>query len=455
VKVTRITYSRDLTTSKYERLEEIARLLGVLRSEVWNEYGSLKGVGVRDRHIRDEWLQSGKDFGPLPARLWKETLRDVVADIKAYREAAKEKVKRAIRDRTENDGERKRLYTLLKRDEWLEDSFLRRQMRKHFKHGHTSVRNQIVLDPCSYKAFVFSGKAWIDVMSLVPRGRIAIQLNTTREPSGTLRLILRDGIVAVHYAVDEQSACSVRPCGTATIGVDKGYTEALTDSDDEQHGKRLGALLSAESDYLKTKYQRRSKLHAVARAKPHKAQVIYENNLGRKKLNERRRKHTANVKDVIHKAVHAVVDKASTVVAEDLSWSTSSSKRLSKNTKRRLSGWVKGILALALTNVSRRRGATLRMVSAAYTSQTDSRYGILLGERRGDLFHCFDGEVLQADYNAARNVLARLHDPEIGRFTPYREIKRILQKRTEHWLSSPEGKLRLGLLNQDSSCVPF
>ena len=58
----------------------------------------------------------------------------------------------------------------------------------------------------------------------------------------------------------------------------------------------------------------------------------------------------------------------------------------------------------------------------------------------------FDGVVLQADENAARNVLARLCDPEIDRWTPYRRVKSILQARTE--------RLRLGLLNPDSSCSP-
>ena len=56
------------------------------------------------------------------------------------------------------------------------------------------------------------------------------------------------------------------------------------------------------------------------------------------------------------------------------------------------------------------------------------------------------GVVLQADQNAARNGLARLSDPDIDRLTPYRQVKTIWQARTE--------RLRLGLLNQDSSCSP-
>ncbi|MDM8559923.1 hypothetical protein [Candidatus Parabeggiatoa sp. HSG14] len=39
-----------------------------------------------------------------------------------------------------------------------------------------------------------------------------------------------------------------------------------------------------------------------------------------------------------------------------------------------------------------------------------------MGKRNGDSFYGGDGAVLQADENTARNVLARLHDPEIDRW---------------------------------------
>jgi len=113
-----------------------------------------------------------------------------------------------------------------------------------------------------------------------------------------------------------------------------------------------------------------------------------------------------------------------------------------KNQSRRLSAWVKGILAQAINSVSLRRCSTVVLVNAAYTSQMDSRNGFLLGTRSGDKFHCFDGAVLDADQNAAQNILARIHDPEIKLYMPFRHVKEVLAKRTE---------LRLGLLNQDSS----
>lgn len=86
--VTRVHYAEDLNQEKEDHLREIASLLGTLRKEVWHQYGSLKGVNLNDRKIRDTWLSTDyhKRFN-LPARLWKATLSDVKSDIDLYRSA--------------------------------------------------------------------------------------------------------------------------------------------------------------------------------------------------------------------------------------------------------------------------------------------------------------------------------------------------------------------------------
>jgi IS605 OrfB family transposase len=292
----------------------------------------------------------------------------------------------------------------------------------------------------NYSTFVLKNKAFIKIPSLQKGKRIAIPLNTTEAPTGTLRIILRNDRVEVHYSIEVKEK---KDCGESEIAVDKGYSEVFVDSEGEHHGEELGDRLAAESDYLKEKYTRRHKLRSISRKKAHKKKKIYQNNLGRKKLNRRKAKTTKQVEDIIYKATHAVVDKAKTVVSEDLTAPMSSKKRR-KDVTRRLSAWTKGLIAKALEYVSQRRGSTLVLVNAAYTSQMDSRTGTLLGQRKGDSFYCFDGEVLHADENAARNIQARLYDTEISRWTPYQKVKSILLERTE--------RLRLGLLNQDSSC---
>lgn len=443
-KVTRIAISKNLNQGKYDQLAEIAARCGRLRTEIWDRYGTavgVAGVGLSHREIRDAWLAEGREFG-LPARVWKQTLSDVMSDIQACREAAKVQVRRAIWQHTGDKQERIRLFSLLKSDRWTEDSYLRRMMRRYWKRGHTRVRNQIVLDTQCYKSFELKGKVWLSITGLVPRQRIAIPLNTTVSPTGTIRLILREGRVEVHYAVDEQEVTVTRPPGEQVVGVDKGYSEVFTDSDGDHHGEGLGEMLSAESDHLKLKNARRNKLHALEQKhtsrNPAKAARIRANNLGRKKLNRRRKAHRQRVRDLVFKAAHSVVDKAEVVASEDLT-APIKSRGYGKNQNRRLSGWVKGVIAEALDSVTRRRGSALRLVNAAYTSQMDSRHGVLLGERRGDSFYCFDGVVLDADQNAARNILARLSDAEISLYTSYRQVKDILVRRTEQFKTAGTG----------------
>ena len=434
---TQIAFSDTLNQGKYSALLEQAERLGVIRSEVWQRFGSINGVGLRDRTIRDTWIREGRQLN-VPANAWKQTLADAIGNIKATREAAKVKVKQAIRRRTVENCEQKRLYTLLKADKWAEDGYLSRMMRKVCHRGYNHTHNQINVRSDDYTVFTLRSQVWLKIPSLVKGKRIAIPLSTNVTPKGNLRLILRNGKVEVHYAVE---VTQTNDCGTQIIGVDKGFTEALTDSDGVHHGVNLGEVLSKESDRLKLKYQRRHKLKAIAKKKPH----VQTHNLGRKKLDKQAIKHQSTVSTIVHTAVNAVVDKASVIIAEDLT-SPISGKKFSKNVTRRLSAWTKGVIAQAIENVSRRRGSTVIHVNAAYTSQMDSRNGSLSGKRSGDKFYCADGVVLQADVNAARNVLARSQDPEISLWTPYQQVKSILLKRTECH--------RLKLLNQDSSCKP-
>lgn len=442
MKATRIAFSKGITSSKYDALEEQARRLGRVRTEVWDRYGSISGAHLTDRQIRDAWLKEGRQFD-VPANAWKETLRDAKADISMTVEAAKVDARRAIRRHTKNDSERKRLYTMLKRNEFAADPYLSRIMRKYWTRGHTSVDNQIIVRSDNVTTFQRGGRAWVSIPGLEPRKKIAIPLNTTVEPAGTLRVILRGGRVEVHYAVDVEQTTD---CGSEIIGVDKGYSEVFVDSDGAHHGEELGSILRNESDYLKVKNQRRAKLRALANNtnNARKRDNITSHNLGREKLSRRARKTESNIRNVVFKAAHAVVDKASTIAAEDLT-APMAGKKFGKNMNRRLTTWTKGIIAESLESVTKRRSATLILVNPAYTSQMDSRNGCLLGKRQGDSFHCFDGVVLQADENAARNVRDRLFDSEIDRWTPYQKVKSILLERTQ--------RLRLGLLNQDPSCA--
>ncbi|MCW3820883.1 RNA-guided endonuclease TnpB family protein, partial [Micromonospora sp. DR5-3] len=287
-----------------------------------------------------------------------------------------------------------------------------------WKRGHNRTHDQIVVRADNYNTLVDGqGRLWLAIPGLEPRKMVKIPLSTTVAPTGTLRLILRRGRVEVHYQIDaSQMRSSQRPCGDQRVGVDKGYTEALTDSDGQPHGEQLGDLLTRESDRLKERNRRRAKLRSIANtAALHgnhaKAHRIKANNLGTVKRDRQAARHRVRVRTEIFTAVHEVVDKAGTVVAEDLTKRFTGRKKLPKNINRRLAAWTKGVTAEALKSVSERRGSALVPVNAAYTSQTCHRCGDF-GRRSGDRFHCTRcGVVWQADVNAAINILHRAGDP--------------------------------------------
>ena len=131
-----VGYSGGVNKGKYGQLVGQAGRLGRVRSWVWDRYGSITGVGVSDRRIRDAWMADGTatSLGVL-ANAWKGTVRDAVADIRAHREAAKAKVRRRVGRRPLPDAERKRLYTLLTRDRWTGDPLVRRWMRQQWRRG--------------------------------------------------------------------------------------------------------------------------------------------------------------------------------------------------------------------------------------------------------------------------------------------------------------------------------
>lgn len=423
MKVARIFQSLNLTGTKLGKLSRIAQTLGKVRTDVWNRFGSLSGVNKGHREIRNEWVKT-KHVDGIPARLWKATLIDVHGDIKAYRTAAADKVKKAIFKKYSDKETRTKKCRALNNGEWINDKYLRRMMRKYFKHGHTSVDNQIILDSGCYTWFERNGQGWLSVQGMERGKRIAVPLNTNHPVTGTIRLIIKDK-VEVHHVVESEG----RPCGTGEIGIDKGFTEAFVDSDGDSHGIGLGAQIMANSDKLKNVYQNRSKLRAIAEKKPHKAKNIVENNLGRKKLNTRKKRHESLLRNIAHKAANSIFDKAECAAVEDLTLPIQSKKNFGKNQQRRLSSWVKGLLAEALDNVSARRSASVVLVNAAYTSQTCSTCGAF-GTRQGNAFYCTScGVELHADQNAAKNVLSRLHDPQIDRWTNFKKVKSILIER--------------------------
>ena len=205
-------------------------------------------------------------------------------------------------------------------------------------------------------------------------------------------------------------------------------------------------VLTRYSNQVHATGKARNQLHALE--KKHrkagniaKADRIKTCNLGRKKIDARKDKAQKQLRTIAYKAMHSIIDKAAVLVSEDLT-SPIASKVQWRQYNRKMSAWAKGVLAQSLDTVATQRGAKHVLVNAAYTSQMDSSTGLLQGKRVGDKFYRENGDVLQADHNAALNVLARLDDGEITRFTPYKEVRQILLARSPALLSV--NRLELG-----------
>jgi hypothetical protein len=312
VKVTRIAYSRDLNVGKYGELVGQACRLGGVRSLVWDRYGSITGVGLSDRRIRDAWMADGTatSLGVL-ANAWTETVRDAVADIRAHREAAKAEVRRRVGRRGLPEAERKRLYTLLTRDQWTGDPLVRRWMRQQWRRGHNHTSNQIIIGSDNVRTFTLTdgGEVWLAVPGLAPRAGVVVPPATAVAPAGTLRVVLRGGRVEVHYQVEDTAVRSAhRACGTATVGVDKDYSEVLVDTDGDHHGPELGELLRSRSDTLKDRNARRATLRSIAnqaaqRGEHGTAERIRRTNLGTVTKHRQQRRWEQQVATVTYRAV--------------------------------------------------------------------------------------------------------------------------------------------------------
>ena len=406
-----------------------------MRKDAWRRFGALASVSKDADDIRKEITQMALwNSFPIDSTIRSETTKDIINDIFLYREAAIVKVRAAINKRDTSQEEKKRLYTLLKQHRWLDDPFLHRQMRKHFRHGISHTDNQFKVRSDKHSESIVGGKLTITIKNSAGKP-IVLTVNSNGKNVSlekvSLRIIVRNGKCEIHYYSSKKEG---RICGVGEIGLDKGYTEAFADSAGNFHGQNFGKVLTQYSDTVSKTGKQRNKLHALekrhrAAGRIDKANAILKNNLGRIKLTARKEKAQQQLRDIAFKSVHRIVDLAQTVVAEDLSSPFSKKNERWKRYNRRMSMWAKGVLAQSLNEVCKQRGAKLVLVNAAYTSQMDSQTRRLEGRRDGDKFCCVSGDVLSADTNAACNVLHRKDDKNISLYTPYKEVRRILLAR--------------------------
>ncbi len=449
----KVGYSKKLSTqivpvlgmSKSVELELLSTMkkLGVVRAESYNKLGSINHWGLDWKKAIPE-VKSFRtpDTLGLPAKLMDWTINDVAKAITAQQAACIDAVIKKIYKRfqgIENKKTRKKLCQQVKTLEILDNPLLHRLIRKEFQRGHSWVKNQIVYQKVGYKCRRLSRNTYqLELAGLIRGKRNKIIVKSNRQISGQIRLIYSQTFqrFEIHFLVDYGTV--EIPSERRSIGVDKGYTEALYDSDGQAHGNNLGRVITKKSDRICSKNRNRGRLWALHRKlkkiDPAKSARILENNLTRKTENRRYRKNQSQIKAIIGAASKSLFKGESLkVFAEDLTQPIRT-KRQSKAMSRKLNSWMKGQMRNSLQKWANWTGSVVTEVQPSYTSQVDSVTGTLLGKRSGDNITRFNGVVLQADHNAAKNILDRGTDKEISRYMSKTEVQTVLLRRTARFL---------------------
>jgi IS605 OrfB family transposase len=267
---------------------------------------------------------------------------------------------------------------------------------------------------------------------LTPRKQPKIKLTDARKLKPN-RLVLNNDRVEIHNLVEVKIT---KPETENIVGIDKGYRNMLATSSGNVYGEGFNELIAKQVDKYVIKNKKRQKLNALAKkyeeqGKIEKANNIRKNNLGEKKLSKTKRKKDETNKNFVNKGLNDFFffEKPTEIVHEDLAkLSQNKESKFSKKLRNQLNHWLKGYLQERINFKATQNGSDLVAVNPAYTSQICNFCGGF-GKRRGDIFTCGCTGEQHADINAARNILARKYDSEIGLYTKYTKVKDILLAR--------------------------
>jgi putative transposase len=403
----------------------------------------------RPRGIRNSLLTQKVKF-KLPGRIWKLCLEETFSNLRSNWARTKNDIKKVINKNSNLRGEDKHylryilksnvlLHSVLTRTEfnlpdklkdyslnkkYLDTLLCRYTRRYKFNKPRSRKRNY-------YQVNSFRQKGnELKIQGLVSGKRIKLLLSDSRSfPSQkTIRIINPNLIEIISYVkIKEISNISSIP-----IGIDKGLKTVLSTSTGNKYGENYSALSNDWQDILNKKNKKRNKLRSLAKSlktlKPTTSNSIQKFNLGTIKRDKVKNVQTTQLKSFINNAINKFIrtEKPKEIVIEDLSWSKFKNK--GKRTNRNLASWLKGYLNGRLIYKCNIFNIRVVEVNPAYTSQMCSHCG-KIGIRKGESFQCEEHGGLDADLNAAKNILNRSNDTEITKYTSVQRVKEILLDR--------------------------
>lgn len=218
----------------------------------------------------------------------------------------------------------------------------------------------------------------------------------------------------------------------------------MTDTQGIRYGTQFGETLTKASDNHSQKMRKRHKLHALEKklriSNPAQAKRLQKNNLGQKKQLTKSKCVKATLEKQMNTAINELIQtkNPSILVTENLRHAFTYDK--SKKMNRRLSSWMRGKLQDRIAFKALAEGFRHEQVNPAYGSQSCPQCEFVdKGNRIGDRFQCLHcRHENTADRIAALNYARRFGDHEIGLYTPYRQVKTILQARFQRRLEEEQ-----------------
>ena len=431
----------------YSRLSGINSYLVIHENKGW-------------QNIRNEWRKDKKLVNQfkLPARFWIITLEDVVSNLKSLWSNACNKIKEVAKENPnltndEKDYIRyvcsapklfglilnrkpivrpKKIEKLVIREHYIHNLIHRyaRKYRGKTPYTHSST---FQLDADMYDYVQEDGGTYINISTQRKFKRIRLKCSDQNVYSKNIRVTIEQGVFTLTHMVESKRTQIWME--EKEIGVDKGYKTMLVSSSGEYYGKELNKLLSKETERLNEINQKRNKYYAMVRNLKEKgdfekAERIRINNLGKVKYDKKKRQYDATVKSFVNCELNRLIqkEKPSVIGIENLAF-VSWDDKLLKHVRRKLARWLKGYIDERLEFKCNLNGIKYEYVNAAYTSQECHLCGCLGVRPTQAKFICSNCGEIHADENAAKTIKKRLQDSEITLYTPYKEVKKILEKR--------------------------
>lgn len=472
-------YSHSLSNDDISVLENILQSRKCCRNYFYARFSGIEYLNKLDfREIRNHLVNYEKDEMKkfhLLGRTWKMELSEVISNVKTMWVNTADEIKHYIRDNENLTSEDQHylFYILKSKDLWAEalqfkkvsetkklstiqvskdKSYLIKLLCRYTRLAKPKISKSIHLKSMQLDTGMYDlidGN--LNIQTNKKRSRLKIKLrNNITIKKGNIRIVLNHekNILEVHKLIlvpQKENNYS------NDVGLDKGYTKMLSSSSGKEYGIVLGELLSKASEYINQKNKARNYYHSLIRnleqelkentslSKKDQKRIkqkikrIREHNLSKKTYTRHRNKDKEIIKSYVNHEIKRFIltEHPSRIALEDLKFESTFNKKM-KNFNRKMSLWIKGYIDERLNYYADIYNIKVVYVSAAYTSQFCVICGAKLTSRTGEhkeIGNCPNCGEIDANINAAKNIKARLYDPEITLYTPYKKIEQILMDR--------------------------